>query len=431
MNLKSNTMKIKTQNSKTKGFSRFKGVSLMLFALLALTFVSCSSDDDQVVNPDPNPEAQDTYAVFWRVDNPDGRTNYVSLVNDIDQGEVNPSHALEVSGKSRFFAEEEAGYFIIADGEDLTFTRYNINEEDGTISKGGKFSVSNQGVTSLQKRNVFLSETKAYYIDNTQGQIIIWNPQIMEITGSFDLPSEFADGYQGYSTQLGFGKYQVDGNHLIIPVGWVNFQTQTHLDKTGLAIVDTDQDQVLSYTEDDRCALAVEPAFMDNGDVYFGVSERYAFSTEARSKEDCGCLLKVASGADAFDEDYDPYFMNQIEGEKIGIGLSNSPKANHGYVKVLDTDKLAWSEDIEGSAYYGLVWETYEINLPQNEIIGKVDRPYAPAYSENLYTFDNTYYSAIKVSDNEIYKVVKYATDGSYVEGLTVPGYISNMQKVK
>lgn len=415
-----------------KSFNLRYGVSLIAIAALVLTFTACSSDDDNSADPDPNPGGEDLYGVFWRVDNPDGRTNYVSLVEGIENGNVDPSNALEVSGKSRFFAPEDADYFVIADGEDLTFTRYNIGENGQDITEGGKFSVSNEGVTSLQKRNVFLSETKAYYIDNTQGQIIIWNPETMEITGSFGLPPEFADGYQGYSTQLGFGKYQLDGNRLIIPVGWVNFQAQTHLDKTGLAIVDVQQDEVLSYSEDDRVALAVEPAFMDNGDVYFGVSERYAFSKEARSQDHSGGILKVASGSNEFDQNYDPDFMAQIDGESIGLGLSNSPKPNHGYVKVLDTDKLDWSQDVEGSDYYGLVWETYEIDLPQNEIIGKVDRPLAPAYSENLYTFEGSgiYYAAIKVSGSE-YKVIQYNTDGSYTEGLSVPGYISNMQKVR
>lgn len=424
-------MKMKRINRKTISFRGVKVIGLMTLTILAFTFTACSSDDDSTAEPDMI--AKDVYGVFWRVDNPDGRSNYVSLVNGIDEGSVDPSNALEVSGKSRFFAPEGADYFVIADGEDLTFTRYDISENGKSIEEGEQFSVSNKGVTSLQKRNVFLSDTKAYYIDNTQGQIIIWNPETMEITGSFDLPSEFADGYMGYTTQLGFGKYQLDGDRLIIPVGWVNFQNQSHLDKTGLAIVDVKQDKVLSYSEDERVALAVEPAFVDNGDVYFGVSERYAFSKEARQKENSGGILKVASGANEFDQNYDPDFMKQIDGEKVGIGLSNAPKPNHGYVKVLDTDLLPWSVDVEGGDYYGLVWETYEINLPENKIIGKVDRPLAPAYSENLYTFEENgiYYAAIKVSDNDEYKVVKYAQDGSYVEGLSIPGYVSNLQKLR
>lgn len=423
---------MKTENRKTTKFMGIRGVSLMLLAMFAFTFFSCSSDDDVTeTDPDPDNEVEDLYAVYWRVNTPDGRTNYVSLVNDVMEGKVDPANALEVSGKSRFFAQQDAGYFIIGDGEDLSFTRYNISEDGSSFEEAGKFSLSNKGVTSLQRRNVFLSDTKAYYIDNTQGQIVIWNPQEMTITNSFDLPKEFANGYKGFTTQLGFSGYQVNGNRLNIPVGWINFENNTHLDKTGLAVINVESDQVISYNEDTRCALAIEPAFMPNGDVYYGVSERYHFSKEARAKEDCGCILKVAAGDDSFDEDYDPYFMNQIEGEKVGLGLTNSPKLNHGYVKVLDTDILSWSEDVEGINYYGLVWKTYEINLPENKIVGKVDRPLAPSYAERIYKFGDESYGAVKVSDEEDHKVVKYNADGSYVEGLEVPGYISNMQRLR
>ncbi|MFB9051607.1 hypothetical protein ACFFVB_00820 [Formosa undariae] len=407
-----------------------KHISLIALTIFALAFTSCESDDD---NNEPTEETdiENLYAVFWRVNTADGRVNYVSLVEDIMDGEIDPANAIEVSGYSRFFAQQDAGYFIIGDGEDLSFTRYNVSEDGKTIEKGDKFSFINKGVTSLQKRNVFLSDTKAYYIDNTQGQIIIWNPEEMIITGSFDLPTEFANGYQGFTTELGYGNYLLNGNKLNIPVGWINFDNNTHLDKTGLAVIDVENDVVLSYSEDTRCALAVEPAFTPNGDAYYGVSERYHFSTAARTKEDCGCILKVASGATTFDQDYDPYFMNQIEGEQVGIGLTNSFQLDHGYVKVLDTDVLPWSPDVEGINYYGLVWETYEINLAENTILGKVDRPLVPSYSENIFKFDEDSYGTIKTINNEDYKVVKYAIDGSYIEGIQVPGYISNMQRIR
>jgi hypothetical protein len=421
---------MRIQNTTKNKLATLKPISLLAFTIFALVFTSCESDDDNN-EPTEETEVENLYAVFWRVNTADGRVNYVSLVDDVMDGEIDPSNAIEVSGYSRFFAQQDAGYFIIGDGEDLSFTRYNVSEDGKTIVEGDKFSFVNKGVTSLQKRNVFLSDTKAYYIDNTQGQIIIWNPEEMIITGSFDLPTEFANGYQGFTTELGYGNYLLNGNKLNIPVGWINFDNNTHLDKTGLAVIDVENDVVLSYSEDTRCALAVEAAFTPNGDAYYGVSERYHFSTAARTKEDCGCILKVASGSTTFDQDYDPYFMNQIEGEQVGIGLTNSFQLNHGYVKVLDTDVLAWSPDVEGINYYGLAWETYEINLLENTILGKVDRPLVPSYSENIFKFDEDSYGTIKVIDNENYKVVKYATDGSYIEGIQVPGYISNMQRIR
>lgn len=399
--------------------------------MLALAVTSC--DDNSVTDSDPDPEPEEElYAVYWRLQTPDGRTNYVSLVNDLmEAGEVDPAEALEVPGQSRFYAQPQAGYFFTGNGETLTFTRYNIPEEGKSFEEGEKFSLANEGVTSLQARTVFLSDTKAYYIDNTQGQIVIFNPEEMAITGSFDLPEEFATGYQGYSTQLGFNGYQLNGNRLSIPVGWVNFEAATHLDKTGLAIVDTEADQVISYTEDTRCALATEPAFMPNGDVYYGQSERYHFSRQARQKDKAGCILRKEAGADGFDQDFDPYFIDQIEGKEVGLSLFNAPTEGNGYVRVLDTDQLEWSENVEGITYYDTVWETYEINLSKNEVIGKVDRPLGPSYAEQPFLINEDFYGTLKVNDEGEHRVIKYAPDGSYEEGLTTPGYISNLVRLR
>lgn len=400
----------------------------MAMILFGLILSSCS---DSSTGPDPEPPAEEAvYAVYWRLNTPDGRTNYVSLVSDLMNGEVDPSNALEVAGQSRFFSQPGSEYFVAGNGETLTFTRYNITSEN-TIEEGGQFSLANEGVTSLLNRNVFLSDTKAYYIDNTQGQVIIWNPEEMSITGSFNLPEELADGYQGFTTQLGFNGYQQNGNRLSIPVGWVNFDANTHLDKTGLAILDTENDQVLSYTEDTRCAMATEPAFTDNGDVYFGVSERYHFSTAARATEDVGCILRKAAGADEFDQDYDPYMMDQIEGEKVGMSLFNSPKKDHAYFRVLDTDLMEWSADIEGIDYYNTVWNTYEINLPENEVTGKVDLPHGPSYSAPIYQVDGFLYSRLKLNDEGEHKVIRYSADGSYEEGITTPGLISDVVRLR
>lgn len=405
------------------------GLLLLAIIMLGVTFSSC--DNNSVTDPDPGPQ-EELYAVYWRLDTPDGRTNYVSLVNDLmKNGEVDPSKALEVPGQSRFYAQPQSNYFLTGNGENITFTKYTVSEEGNNFEEGEKFSMANEGVQSLQARTVFLSDTKAYYIDNTQGQIVIFNPEEMKITGSFDLPKEFANGYKGFTTQLGFNGYQLNGNRLSIPVGWVNFEAATHLDKTGLAIVDTQNDEVISYTEDTRCALATEPVFMDNGDVYYGQSERYHFSKEARKNENVGCILRKEAGANKFDQDYNPYMMEQVEGKKVGMSLFNAPKEGHAYFRVLNTDKLEWSPDVEGIKYYDTVWYTYEINLPENKVVGKVDRPLGPSYAEQPFNINDNLFGTLKINDEGEHRVIKYAPDGTYEEGLTTPGYISNLVRIR
>lgn len=408
---------------------RYKNQFIRLFAvMLSLAVFSCNDDEPETNGPEPE-EGGDLYALFYRVNTPDGRLHYTTLVEDLMTGEVDPANAIETSGNARFFAPESENYLTIADPADYSFTRYDITA-DNEIWEGDRFSMANEGVTDLQNRNIFFSETKAYYIDYTQGQIIVWNPEDMSITKSFDLPEQLRDGYQGYWVSMPFDEFQIVGNRLYIPAGWLNWDNETYLDKTGLAIIDIENDAVISYAETDRCPMAVMPAVMENGDAYYGTSYYLPFATTSREKEDCGCILKVEAGADGFDQDYDPNYMDQIEGYSVGISLGKSPKENHGYVRVLDTEKLAWSPELDGRDYYSLSWFTYEINLPEQTVVGKADLPYAGSYVGSPYFIDGQNYSSISDEDGNA-TIIRYAPDGSYTEGISLQGSLMGIQKVR
>ncbi|WP_200978203.1 hypothetical protein [Echinicola sp. 20G] len=418
-----------SMESKRKTNNYYKNRFIYLFVLLfSVAAFSCNDDETETID-DNTEEGGDLYAIFYRVSTPDGRLHYTTLINDLMTGSIDPSNAIETSGNARFFAPDSEEYFTIADPADYSFTRYNITE-DNKIWEGEKFSMANEGVTDLQNRNIFLSQTKAYYIDYTQGQIIVWNPETMAITKSFNLPEQLRDGYQGNWVTMPFYDFQIVGNRLYIPAGWMNWENETYVDRTGLAIVDIENDAVISYSEDDRCPLAVMPAIMENGDAYYGTSYYLPYATTSRQKEDCGCILKVEAGADGFDQDYDPYYMDQIEGYRVGISLGKSPKENHGYVRVLDTEKLAWSPEMDGSDYYSLSWMTYEINLPEQTVVGKTNLPYAGSYVGSPYYIDGKNYGSISDEDGNS-TIIRFAPDGSYTEGITLPGSLMGIQKVR
>lgn len=419
-----------TQISPTKksGSIRKSSLSCLLIVALSIAFFSCG-DDPIADGPVTGADSESLYAVFWRVNTPDGRIHYTSLVEDLESGVLDAGKALEKAGNARFFAPEAGKYFVIGDPGDYILTRYDI-ADDNQIVEGGRFSMANEGITDLQNRSIFLSETKAYYIDYTQGQIIVWNPEEMSITKAFDLPEQLKDGYQGYWVAMPIGRFQLVDNRLYIPAGWINWDDETYLDKTGLAIIDIENDALISYTEDDRCPMAVNPAILENGDAYYGVSYYLPFATTAREIEDCGCILKVEAGANGFDKAYDPNYMNQIDGYKVGLSLANSPKKDHGYVRVLDPSKLEWSPELDGKDYYGLNWFTYEINLPTNKIVGKTDLPYAASYVDSPYVLDGDDFSSIQKEDGTTV-LIKYAPDGSYTEGLSIPGTLLGLYKVR
>lgn len=57
----------------------------------------------------------------------------------------------------------------------------------------GRLSFAGLGVTRLQNRVVFIDESKAYYIDETGAQLIIWNPRDMLIERTVALPAALGE----------------------------------------------------------------------------------------------------------------------------------------------------------------------------------------------------------------------------------------------
>src|SRR5699024_804463 len=87
------------------------GLLLLAFVMGGLTLSSCS-DDSSITSPEPEPD-EALYAVYWRLDTPDGRTNYVSLVNDLMGGEVDPAKALEVPRSEEHTSELQSRFDLV------------------------------------------------------------------------------------------------------------------------------------------------------------------------------------------------------------------------------------------------------------------------------------------------------------------------------
>ncbi|MEM0940992.1 MAG: hypothetical protein AAF600_21625 [Bacteroidota bacterium] len=404
-------------------FSKAKGLFSILFCLLFIAFSSCSSEDSDKTEPQGP-----LYSVFWSVNLPDGRANYISFVDDLITGTIDQSSSIELFGYTRYFPNSGQNYFITADNEDFSLTRYNVDDE-GKVTIENTLSLKNEGVTWIYNNHVFVNDLTAYYIDTSQGRIIIYDPEEMIVTGYIELPEQMRTGYQGFETGYSIDPKVVDGK-IYITVSWINWDTGDYLHKTGLTVVDVNSNSILSYSEDDRVPIATSNIYAENGDIYFGISADAHF-TSTRSLEDFGGILKVKAGSNEFDQSFDPYFMNQIEGKRIGLGLGQSPIQGRAYIRILDTSLAEWSPEGDGSEYYGFVFDTYEIDLETNTVLGKVDLPKAPSYFwPQIISIDGEMYSALE--GEEYGTLIRYSSDGSYVEGLKTPsGSINSFSRFR
>ena len=398
--------------------------------LLTFSFVGCNENDD---GPGPNGGAEGPlYATFIRVDNPDGRINYVALTEDLEQGtEVDLTNALEVPGFSRRYAPEGGGFFAIGDGEDMTITRYTINENNEFVEEN-RISFAGQGVTQMHWRNEFLSPTKAYYVDVTQGQIVVWNPEEMTITKTIMLPEQVADGYQGYNTSVGFFDFPIVDNRMYIPLEWLNFNTKEGLEATGLVVVDTQTDQVLSYTETEKAPAATNFVVDTNGDIYFGTSGYYlahGFVKDGINRPNGG-ILCVKAGEMTFDESYYVSFSSLTGNERTGVSLASAPGDGIAYTTLLNEETTSWSEIVDFRSYISSSgWEKWKVNLRTGEAELEKGLP-ASGPGADTRLIDGEPY-VFSFNDFGSTTVFKLNTTGNHEEKLTVDGLLNLVVKVR
>ncbi|HKO91576.1 MAG TPA: hypothetical protein VJU61_10510, partial [Polyangiaceae bacterium] len=371
--------------------------------LLGASALGAGCSDAATPSAAPAPEGA-LYAVFTSVETDEYEATYLGLTPSLEgAAELDTASALEAPGGSRFYAPRSGGFFAIGSNDDFTVTRYDLGP-DGSLVETNRMSFAGIGVTRLQNRVVFVDETKAYYIDETAGQIAIWNPTAMTLEGTFRLPEPLADGYDGYSTDLPFGRFPLVDGRLFIPVAWYNFEAGTAREVTGLAIVDTTTDSVSSYTETERCAAATELAFDDNGDVYYGTGVNYPFYAHAndpdlRTATQPGCILRVRAGQQEFDPDY-LLRVTQLTGGGTGMGLTDAATPGTAYVQVLDESLLPWAEiQDEDTFWEEPAWNWWRVDLRAAEAVIDNEIPASTPYMTS-YEVDGRRYVAQQAENN-------------------------------
>ena len=402
---------------------------------LAAALVGCTDDykAERVDAGSGDPDER-LFAVFTSLATADDSTSYLGLTNSLDgTTELDTGSAIEMPGASRFYAPEGGGFFALGSNEDLTITRFDVSD-DAEIEQGQKLSFSSVGVERLHYRAVFLSETKAYYIDHTQGQLVIWNPKAMEIDHTVSLPKELVDGYMGFTTVLPYFRYPLVEDTLFIPVGWYNFEEGKTRDVTGLVVVDAKTDSVISYTESDRCAGATELAFDDNGDVYFGTSVNHpwygsAHDPEAREQTQAGCILRIRAGEQSFDEDY-RLDLREVIGDRTSMGLADGARPGLAYVQAIDVDQQAWSDLADEDSFWETpAWQWWQVDLRAGTAELDEGIPTGAPYMTS-YDVDGERYISRQSGDNAS-RMYRLSADSKHEPSLRSVGEIRAVSRVR
>lgn len=294
---------------------------------------------------------------------PDGRVSLVGTVADPGAEDTfDDDTALEIGGSAAIFGSDGRSVFALGVGESPIITRYEVGD-DGKLIEGDEVSLANAGVASAFKRPglvPFISETKAYWLDDVTLQGVIWNPKEMSYDGTFSIAEVERDGL---TFELGERAVVRDG---LLYIG--GRYRDGELDPgVGVAlIIDTTTDTLVEVLEDERCGDTTHIVEHASGDLYFGTGTlgavQYALGRPADYP--APCLLRIPAGEQAFDADFHVALPDLVEGRPVGRLVAGVD--GHAYLLALEAEELEepLSEDTDLYAPYDATawrWWTFEL----------------------------------------------------------------------
>lgn len=408
--------------------------SIASCAGLALTLVACGDNlaepapdaepplptpDAMPGSPDAAPEDGSAYLVVSRVVNPDGRNVYLSVLPSLEPTTLDLSQAIEVSGLSRAFTHDGAVFAM--DGETGQIARYEADQQL-RLSETGRFSMANLGITGFSSAFAFISPTRAYYIDVTNLQVVVWNPQAMEISGTFSIADLARAGLI-----ISAATPQVGGGRVIVPIGWSNLAQGAFHPAVGLLVLDAQANQLIAILEDNRCAVGGGGFFDDQGDFYvIGDTSDGVYEALGPSSVPKACLLRLAAGADELDPEFMERMSDLAENPYFS-GLIGTPERillTRGFAPDVDLSMLS-----NPSEYFDLkawLWRLIELDAGTHT---EIELP-PHVLSFGPFSVDGTFY--LPQFDGDAQQTVLHRLDGAQpVESVTSPGEVQNIGKIR
>ncbi|WP_223632361.1 hypothetical protein [Corallococcus sp. EGB] len=372
--------------------SPFSRTSARLLLALSLAFAAaCSDDDDGNNTPDAGTNTDagtqtSLYAFVAQVSTDTASTSYVVLTDKLDPNTpLSLTNATEINGRALGSGIPKSGAIFVSSSAGGTVTRYNVTARN-TLEKAGEVSFTGKAVTTIgeyQNQFQFVSDTKAYYFDGRNSQIIIWNPKDMTLTNSISLPDMTLSGS---TTTFASNPLRV-GTKVLMPLGWRAGAAVTK--KAGIIVVDTANDSAVVVT-DDRCGYVRDGIVGTDGKVYlateaYGAAEKRV--SGSNSSVPTPCLLKF----DPATNTYDPTFFKEL-GTLTNGGATGSLLAGPngtGYLRVLDETAYAVQPDtVARTLASAVAWKWWKIDPAAGTNATLVDTLPASTGSSFLYQAD-------------------------------------------
>jgi hypothetical protein len=324
-------------------------------------------DEARVIGPepsagnDPGTSVEPLYAIASTSFGTEGETSYVALVpslsasTSIDYGQV-----LEVPGGASLFGRSGDRFFGLGKGEEPTITRFDVGA-DGVPVEAGTLSLLTYGISNTwfdPGLVPILSETKAYVIDSSQMQVIIWDPSTMIVTGSFPLEGVALPDHR---TLFEPDPTLRDGQLLVAAL---HNQDDVTAPVSTLFVLDLAADRLERVVRDERCGGLWDSVLDSQGDLYLatGVWDAAQNRTLGDAVSGKPCLVRVKAGQTEFDPDYFVEMSELAAGQAAGALVAGV--GDQAFIKVLDETGLgAIDAKSFDEVWSGAHWQWWRVEL--------------------------------------------------------------------
>ncbi len=320
---------------------------------------------------DAGPEPVSQWIVgSWLLD-PDGDYNGSLMVAD----DLGASGSLDFDNAAVWpadFTYSSPGNGTVFVGrEDMpVIERWAINDDgqlENTLDE--PLDLSAYGVTSTMGRSQpviqFVDETHAYYIDNENFKVIVFNPQASPMTvypddgfslGGLDVAGQGED----------LGSVFRSGDRIFVTGRYWDEVTENTTNLVKTAIIDVTNGSV-TYAQSDRCGLIGAVVDDDEGNLYFGSHPGLSVGTAAGWADENtppACIVRIKAGEDEFDADYFVNLDEISDGKLVGSLMPGAD--NHAYVMQYAGSTEVTSENSRTVLWSG-EWDAYVLDLHDAE----------------------------------------------------------------
>jgi hypothetical protein len=353
----------------------------ILFFLLAAA--GCGGDGNGKVGGDGN------YAVGSLVFGPNGTTSYVSLLASLGVQTIDYAQAREFGDSADLWVYD--GDVFVAEAADFSISRFAV--VNGQLVERGKIGFASYGVTEMGFwRNIFISSTKAYFI-NGATDYIVWNPSTMAITGTVPLPAITVPAglkaYPGYSDRAAV----VRNGKLYQPIYFTDDTFFKYSSDSRIVVLDTATDQPLDVLTVPCPALDSATAD-DDGNLYFS-SWVYGAGAATVLQQPDTCVVELPAGGGA------PQVAFTVKDKTGGRQGAAFHYLGHGraLLSVLHGDHATWDDQTPaGDVTFANNWRfwTYDLASGTASELDSFDWHDGGVYT---FTIDGKIYNLVSKTD--------------------------------